>query len=289
MKKLIIPILSGLVISCSNLKAQDTKFQEKINKQFIVSPNSVLAVYNIDGFIKVEGYDGNKVMIEVDKTLSGKTNEILEQGKREFKFEFEQKGDSLIAYIAEPWDSRPNRNHEKRNDDHRKIEYRHNLNFTIKVPNSINLTVSTINNGDITVANVYSFMNVHNVNGAVLVKNAKNANEIHTINGDVNINYIALPPNNAKFYTLNGKLTATFPNNLSADCEFKSFNGELFTDFENIEKLPSKITKITKENDGGTTHKLSKGSAIRIGNGGKNLKFETFNGNIYIKKDNSKI
>lgn len=284
MKKLIIPILSGLVLSCTNLKAQDTKFQEKINKEFTVSPSSVLAVYNIDGHIKVEGYDGNKVIIEVDKTLSGKTNEILEEGKREFKLEFEQKNDSVVVYIAEPWDSRPNQNKDRWNNNHRKIEYRHNLNFTIKVPKTMNLRVSTINNGDIVVNDVEGWMKVNNINGKITVKNAKKANEIHTINGDVNINYTTLPPDNAQYYTLNGKLTVIFPNNLSADCSFKSFNGELFTDFENVEKLPSKITKIVKENPEGTTHKLSKGSTIRIGNGGKNLKFETFNGNIYIKK-----
>jgi hypothetical protein len=282
MKKLIIPILSVLVISCTNSSAQDTKFQEKINKEFTVSPNSVLAVYNIDGHIKVEGYDGNKVLIEVDKTLSGKTNEILEQGKREFKLEFEQKDDSVIVYIAEPWDSRPKTN--RLNNDQRKIHYHHNLNFTIKVPKTLNLSVSTVNNGDIVVNDVEGLMKVNNINGKITVKNAKNANEIHTINGDVNINYVALPPDNSKYYTLNGKLTVIFPSDLSADCSFKSFNGEFFTDFENIEKLPSTVTKTTKENEGGTTHKLTKGSAIRIGSGDKNLIFETFNGNIYIKK-----
>lgn len=284
MKKLIIPILAGLVFSCTKAPAQDTKFNEKIKKEFIVSPNSVLAVYNIDGFIKVEGYAGNKVLIDVDKTISGKTNEILEEGKREFKLEFEQKGDSVIVYIAEPWDSRPNRNRDRWNNDHRKILYHHNLNFTIKVPNSMNLVVSTINNGDIAVSNVYGFMKASNINGGIDIKNAQKANEIHTINGDVKINYTTLPPDNSKYYTLNGKLTAIFPNNLSADCEYKSFNGELFTDFENVEKLPSKVVKVIKENENGTTLKLSKGSAFRIGNGGKNLKFETFNGNIYIKK-----
>ncbi|MCP9754020.1 hypothetical protein EGI26_02440 [Lacihabitans sp. CCS-44] len=282
MKKLIIPILSVLVISCTNSSAQDTKFQEKINKEFTVLPNSVLAVYNIDGHIKVEGYDGNKVLIEVDKTISGKTNEIMEQGKREFRLEFEQKDDSVIVYIAEPWDSRPKTN--RWNNDQRKIHYHHNLNFTIKVPKTLNLSVSTINNGDIVVNDVEGFMKVNNINGKITVNNAKNANEIHTINGDVNINYVALPPDNSQYYTLNGKLTVVFPDNLSADCSFKSFNGEFYTDFENIEKLPSKITKTTKENEGGTVHKLNKGSAIRIGSGGKNLKFETFNGNIYIKK-----
>lgn len=285
MKKLLIPILSGVILSCTNAPAQEPKFTETIKKEFVVSPNSVLAVYNTEGFIKVEGYDGNKVLIEIDKTISGKTNEIVEEGKREFKLEFEQKADSVIVYISEPWDSRPNRNQERwKKNDQRKIQYHCNLNFTIKVPKSMNLAVSTVNNGDISVTDVSGFMKVNNINGKITVKNAQKANDIHTINGDVNINYTALPPDNAKYYTLNGNLTVVFPNNLSADCSFKSFNGDFYTDFEDVEKLPARVTKTINETDKGTTHKLSKGSRIRIGSGGKNLNFETFNGNIYIKK-----
>ena len=285
MKKLIIPILSGVILSCTNAPAQEPKFTETIKKEFVVSPNSVLAVYNIEGFIKVDGYDGNKVLIEVDKTISGKTNEIVEEGKREFKLEFEQKADSVIVYIVEPWDSRPNRNNDRwKKNDQRKIQYHSNLNFTIKVPKTINLAVSTVNNGDILVTDVSGLMKVNNINGKITVKNAQKANEIHTINGDVNINYTTLPPDSSKYYTLNGNLTVIFPNNLSADCSFKSFNGDFYTDFEDVEKLPARVTKTINETDKGTTHKLSKGSMIRIGSGGKNLKFETFNGNIYIKK-----
>lgn len=285
MKKLIIPILSGVILSCTNAPAQEPKFTETIKKEFVVSPSSVLAVYNIDGFIKVEGYDGNKVLIEVEKTISGKTNEIVEEGKQEFKLEFEQKADSLIAYTIEPFDSRPNRNRDRWNkNEYRKIQYRYNLNYTIKVPKSMNLVVSTINNGDIVITDVSGFMKVNNINGKITVKNAQKANEIRTINGDVNINYTALPPENAQYYTLNGNLNIVYPTNFSADCEFKTFQGDFYTDFEDVEKLPARVTKTVSETDKGTTHKLSKGSIIRIGSGGKNLKFETFNGNIYIKK-----
>ena len=61
-------------------------------------------------------------------------------------------------------------------------------------------------------------------------------------------------------------------------------NGEFYTDFPNAEVLPSTVTKTQKENDHGTTYKLNKNTAVRIGNGGKTFKFETLNGNIYIKR-----
>ncbi|MBC8112073.1 MAG: hypothetical protein H7Y04_13525 [Verrucomicrobia bacterium] len=279
MKNLIIPILAVVLLSCANSTAQDTKFSEKIHKEFTVPPNSFLAVYNLEGSVKIEGYAGDKVIIDIDKTIRADNNQDLEEGKRDFKFGFDQKGDSLIIYTAEPYDTRP-----KIRNQHVNIDYQTHLNYVIKVPNSLNMRLSTINDGDILVENVNGLMKVDNINGAITLKNVKGANDVHTINGDVNVIYTALPPDNAKYYTLNGDLNITYPANFSADCEFKSFQGEFFTDFEEIEKLPAQISKITKENNGSTTHKLSKTDVIRIGKGGKKLHFETFNGNIYIKK-----
>jgi hypothetical protein len=279
MKKLIIPILAGMVLSCANSTAQENKFKENIHKEFTVSANSLVAVYDLDGSINVEGYDGDKVVIDINKVISAKNNQALEEGKRDTKLGFDQVEDSLIVYTAYPYDTRP---HTRNENIH--IEYNIHLDYTIKVPKNVSLRLSTINDGDILVENVNGVMKVNNINGKITLNNIKAANDVHTINGDVTINYTSLPPDNSTYYTLNGDLKITYPANFSADCEFKSFQGEFFTDFENVENLPTKIAKTTQEDKHGTTHKLNKASIIRIGDGGKKLKFETFNGNIYIKK-----
>lgn len=279
MKNLIIPILAGMVLSCANSTAQENKFKENIHKEFTVSANSSVSVYDLDGSIKVEGYDGDKVVIDINKVISAKNSQELEEGKRDTKLGFDQAGDSLIVYTAAPYDTRPNVRNQNVH-----IEYNIHLDYTIKVPKNVSLRLSTINDGDILVENVNGIIKVNNINGKITLNNIKAANDVHTINGDVTINYTSLPPDNSTYYTLNGDLKITYPANFSADCEFKSFQGEFFTDFENVENLPSKIAKTTQEDKQGTTHKLNKASIIRIGNGEKKLKFETFNGNIYIKK-----
>lgn len=282
MKKILSLLLVGMILSCTNSPAQKQLFKEHITKEFSLnSAATTLNVYNIDGFIKVEGYAGNKIILEIDKTISGKTDKILEQGKSEFKLNFEQKNDEITAYISEPYDSRPNINHHNK-DLH--IEYNVQVNYTIKVPYSTNLKVSTINNGDVSVLDVKGEIKANNINGAITLKNISKAYDVHTINGNVDINYVTLPPDNAKYYTLNGDLTVTYPANLSADCSFKSFQGEFYTDFPEVEVMPSKIKKIVEKDGERTRHKLEKGSNIKIGNGGLKLHFETFNGNIYIKK-----
>ena len=281
-----IPLLAGLVIACTQSNAQNPEFKEQIKREFTLSKsaeNSTLAIYNIDGFIKVEGYAGDKIVLEVDKKISAKTEELVEQGKREFLLQFDQNADSLIAYIAEPNDSRPNRNWN-RGDNYRRIDYRYHLDFTVKVPYGLNLAVSTVNGGDITVANVNGKMQATNVNGAIRLTNIKGATKLRTINGDVEANYLTAPPDQSSYYTLNGNIRITYPNNLSADCLFKTFHGEFYTDFSDVAVLPAQVTKNEEQKGDKTVYKLNKDSHIRIGRGGQTLRFETFNGNIYLKK-----
>jgi hypothetical protein len=287
MKSFLIPALVGLVLSCAQSSATAQEFKEHISKEFTVSkaPNSSLAIYNINGFIKVEGYSGDKVVLEIDKSITAKNNQDLETGKKEFQLQIEQQGDSIIAYIAEPFDSRPrqNRRNNRWNND-RDVDYDFVLNFTVKVPNRMNLVVSTVNGGNVTVKDVEGALKARNVNGAIALTNVKGTTDAHTINGNVDIDYIANPPENSSYYTLNGDIKVSYPANLSADLQFKTFQGKFFTDFPNTEVLPVQAVKTTQQTGNGTVYKLNKNTAIRIGNGGKTFKFETFNGSIYIKK-----
>lgn len=286
MKSLVILLLAGVVLACAPATAQKPEFKEHLSKQFDLkkpAAQTVLGIYNIDGFIKVESYSGNKVLIEIDKTISAKTQEIVDAGKAEFKLEFAETGDSILVYISEPWDTRPNT--EKRNRNwNRRIEYRSTLNYTIKVPADINLHVSTVNNGSIEVKNVTGSIKANNINGGIALENAKGATDVHTINGDVTINYLVSPPEKSSYYTLNGNIRVTYPASFSGDLQFKSFNGEFFTDFPDTQILAPEVTKNIEHKGDGTVYKLDKKTSIRIGSGGRKFKFETFNGNIYIKK-----
>lgn len=286
MKQLIFPALTGLVLACAQSVAQSPHDTEHIRKAFSL-PNgaaaSVLVIYNINGPIKVEGTSGNGVSMEVDKQLTAKTNDDLEIGKKEFKLAFEQHGDTVIAYIAEPYDSRPNRNRWRDHND-RRIEYDFTLDFTVKVPREMNVHVSTVNRGDVTVRDVSGKLTVNNVNGAIALTNVRGVTKAHTINGNLDASYLASPPEGSSYYTLNGNINVSYPANLSADLQFKTFQGAFYTDFPTAETLPVQVVKTQQQQGDKTVYKLDKTTAIRVGSGGKTLRFETFNGNVYIKK-----
>lgn len=295
MNKLIIPLLGGLGLVCSCLspvKAQRLDFSQHQTREFTLpgatggvgTTAGVLALYNLGGFIHVEGYAGPKVVIDLDERITADDSATLQAGEKEVRVAFDQSPDSILVYTAEPYDTRPRRRNHWNYDDREEIEYRFTLNYTIKVPFGMNLIVSTVNDGDIDIRDVTGSLKVNNVNGAISIENAKGVTNARTINGNLTASYASVPPDGSKYYTLNGKLTVTYPADLSADLQFKSRNGRFYTDFPNVEALPVEVTKNTEPKGGGTVYKLDIDKKVRIGSGGKVFRFETMNGNIYIKK-----
>ena len=276
----------GMVIICSVPAANTREFKEHLSREFTLAGSvsgSILYVYNISGFIRVEGYSGNKVILEMDKTITADDDKNLETGKKEFRLAFDQKSDTVMAYIAEPFDSRPHRNWQY-NDDRREIEYNYNVDFTVKVPFGMNLHISTVNDGIISVNNVSGKLHISNVNEEISIKNAKGTTYAHTVNGDVTVNYLTNPPEESSYYTINGNINITYQPGLSADLQFKSMHGDFFTNFPHAELLPASVSKVQEKKGEGTVYKLSTKTAVRFGKGGMIFKFETLNGNVYIKK-----
>jgi hypothetical protein len=286
MKKEIIALLTGVGIICASPAVNGREFREHLSKEFTLSKDasgSTLFIYNISGFIKVEGYAGNKVLLEMDKTITADDDKSLETGKKEFRLDFGQGADSIIAYISSPVDSRPHR-HRQYNDDREDIDYNFNVDFTVKVPFGMNLNISTVNDGVISVNNVAGRLHVNNVNEEISIKNAKGTTFAHTVNGDVTVSYQSNPPDESSYYTINGDIKVNYQPDLSADLQFKSMNGEFFTDFPAAQLLPSSTTKVLEKKGDAIVYKLNSTTAVRFGKGGKTFRFETLNGNVYIKK-----
>ena len=283
MKKLLIPVFTGAWLCLAHFLANAQEFKTHISKEFTQQKGTV-AICNLWGSVKVEGYSGDKVMIEVDETIKADDQSSLETAKKEFKLGFEQVQDSVLAYTAEPYNTRP---HHSQHNHETHMDYTVKLEYTVKIPFNTDLYVSTVNDGHISVKNVYGTLKINNVNGPIEIINAKGTTNARTVNGAVTVNYLSIPPDACSYYTINGEVNVTFPKGLSADLELKSMNGQFYTDFPDAEILPNKITKTETKNGSGTTYKLNKTSDARIGSGGKTFKFETLNGNIYIKKQQS--
>jgi hypothetical protein len=272
-------------------------YSEKIVKELSfekTSPANALIVSNINGLVKVVGYDGDKVQMEATRTIHAKTDARLEQGKTEIQLGIIDRADTLIIYTRDGCNdfrkdvngrSDHNRRrgswgyHSTTNNCH--LTYDYKMDFILKVPAGLNVSVSTINNGDVTVENVHGVVNATNINGGIRLMDLKSQAYAHTINGDVNVEYTNNPGRDCSFYTLNGDIHALFQRGLSADMDFESFNGSLYTNLPEMQTLPLKVEQASHGE--GVKYKI-KGHRYQIGKGGPLLNFETFNGNVYLKQ-----
>lgn len=276
-------------------------FTDKITKELSFErkgAENALMVANINGDVKVTGYDGDKIMVEVTRKITAKTTERLEQGKTEIQLGVIDRADTLIVYVEgtcnnfgkrakneRSWNS-PNGwgyNWSENSGRGRNCNppYDYTLDFTIKVPASVNLILSTINDGNVTVENVKGTLKVENVNGSIKLTGISREATATTVNGDVDVEYVTNPLKDCRFYSLNGDINAWFQKGLAANMSFESFNGDLFTNVDQLESLPVTVEK--EERTNGTKYKV-KGNRFKIGNGGVFLDFETFNGDVYLKE-----
>lgn len=271
-------------------------FSEKINKEFVFekpgSPNT-LVIANVNGSISVTGYAGNSILVEVTRSIKGKTSERLEKGKAQIRLGILDRADTLILY-TEGICSRFGKNTDKRGDWQQGWGYRwdnkdddcqelvdYSFDYVVKLPQTVNLSVSTVNQGDITIEQVGGAIVANNVNGSISLTNIAREATAQTINGDVDVSYVKNPVNRCRFYTLNGDINAWFQKGLKAELSFESFNGDLFTNISQLESLPVVVEKETTQK--GIKYKVN-GNRYRIGAGGVALDFETFNGNVYLKE-----
>jgi DUF4097 and DUF4098 domain-containing protein YvlB len=290
-----------LLMVCLSIGACAQTFTEKITKELMFEKkalNNTLMIFNINGDVKVEGYDGDKILVEVEKIINVKTQARMEKGKTEIQLGVIDRADTILLYIQgvcnefgklnkkQQWRNKWNNwgynwNNCNGGNCDQKNEYDYQMNFSIKVPRSINVMAATVNDGDISAVNVNGYFLADNINGNIKLKNISGATNASTINGDVDLDYVTNPPGDSRYYTLNGDINANFKKGLSANLAFESFNGAFYTNVNTIESLPVTVEK--KASGEGIKYKVG-GNRYKVGTGGVLLDFETFNGNVYLKE-----
>jgi len=285
-----------LVIIMLTLPVWAQSHTTKINKEFTLAKPATHTVMlaNLNGSIQVEGYAGDKVLVEVTRTVTAKATEQLEKGKTEVQLGVEQLTDTLVLYVNSGCSSFghkvTNKNGKRSwtygwNDCNQgcREAYSYRADFIVRVPQGTNVRVSTVNNGDIAVRHVQGIVIANNVNGHIRLEDLTREAEARTINGNVDIDYTRNPTAYSSFYTLNGNINAWVRKGLAANLGFESFTGEFYTNIDKLEPLPAEIEKRDSEN--GIKYKIN-GNRYRVGAGGTRIDFETFNGNVYLKEKN---
>jgi DUF4097 and DUF4098 domain-containing protein YvlB len=263
-----------LTLATACALSADYKLEEREAFHHTFSGDTALDVDEVNGFITVTGDGGNTIRVDAEKVIRADNAEEMVRGKREVVLDVNEKNGTAQLYVNGPF----------RNNDHGYHEHGHydvTYNFTIHVPSAVALRLHSVN-GKITTQDTTGKYDVKTINGAVRMTNIAGSGSAETLNGDTTITFRENPKTDSLFKTFNGHVDVSFLPNLSANLHVKTFNGSAYTDFD-ATALASNSAQAQKK-DGRFVFRTDKSSSLRVGAGGPELKFETFNGSIKIHK-----
>lgn len=275
-----------LILNVFTVSAQDLTRTIERSAGFsnLNSPDNELRVYNINGSVTVTGYQGSEVKIIAVKEIEGDEKEVA-LANEELTLRVEEEGNRVLIYLDAPFITL---DHKNNRINYRMGRWEDTYDFlydiTIRVPKNAHVYASTINRGMVTVEETMGSVTASNVNGPLQLRNIAGTTRAHTVNGDIDARYSGNPIEDSKYQTVNGTIEVNYPADLSADIRFKSLHGELYTDFQNIERLQARVTTNNRKSQGRTTYHFDRIAPIRIGNGGPIFDFEVLNGDVYIKR-----
>ena len=158
------------------------------------------------------------------------------------------------------------------------------VDLRILVPRRFNLKLSVKDNGRIEVEGVTGEMEINNINGLVRLDRVTGSALVTTVDGDIVCRFDRIPPGlPLAFTSVYGKIDVTFPSDADLTVRMKTDQGSIFSDFD-IAVDPRKSLSEPAEKAGGRRVALEDWTLGRIGKGGTDVRLQSYEGNIYIRK-----
>ena len=154
----------------------------------------------------------------------------------------------------------------------------------ISVPRRTSVRASTVNGGDVTIVGVTGEHEISNVNGGIFASDIAGSIVANTTNGDVEVSFTEVTPAKPmSFSSFNGDMEVSFPASLKAELRINGGRGDVLTDFD-VEVQPQQTVVERGGGDGRNQVRMERETRARIGGGGPEIQFKTFNGDITIRK-----
>lgn len=158
--------------------------------------------------------------------------------------------------------------------------------LVIQVPRTTSLEVRSTMDGAVIVENVTGEIDINNINGPVTLKNVSGNTLVHTVNGDIEVVLARVAADKPlSFSTMNGDIDVTLPADVKANLKMKSEQGEIYSDFDiNMTRQTAKSEAAEKTEQGKFRISFDKSLYGIVNGGGQEIGFNTFSGDIYIRK-----
>jgi hypothetical protein len=213
LKKAVLFICLIMITGVSRLAAQSKHSEEMVIPLSEPGKPVTLEAHLMKGSIKVIGYEGKDVIVQVfmDSTKEREEDEDRDDDSKGMKRIGSTGGMDVRA-------DEDNNSVRISSSAENKLAA-----LTIKVPqNTARIDVGTINDGDITISDVSGKIEVHNVNGGITATGISGSVVANTVNGDVIVKFKSVDAGAAMaFSNLNGKIDVTLPADTKANLKLK--------------------------------------------------------------------
>jgi hypothetical protein len=250
--------------------------------QWSSAGDHLLEVSNISGSIRIVASDRRDIELVAERTIHADSDAAASDAKRDVRLDVsESAGTVRVCADAERCGCRTS----DRSTDRwsfgrwREDRYRVEIDFELRVPKDTRLMVCTINGGRVTIDGAAGDFDVRNVNGGIDMTGITGSGRAETVNGSLNASFAANPKSASSFKTVNGDIVVAFPRTLAADLRLKTFNGGLYTDFDVTPLAPAPAAE---RRNGRFVYRTNQFAAVRVGQGGPELTFEGFNGDVRV-------
>jgi hypothetical protein len=157
--------------------------------------------------------------------------------------------------------------------------------LTIQVPVLTSLEIRSSMDGAVVVEGVSGEIDINNINGPVSLRNVSGNTLVHTVNGGIEAVLARVAADKPlSFSTMNGDIDVTLPADVKASVKMKTDQGEIYTDFDiDLSRQPTR-TEAGKTEEGRYRITFDKSLVGLVNGGGREISFNTFSGDIYIRK-----
>ncbi len=269
--------------------AQDAKVDRAVVPLTTPGKPALIKAGVLTGGIIVKGYEGKEVVVEArvreEKLSEGDEEDVAELAGDEEDKDVADKsaGMKLIPVVGTGLEIEEQDNVVTINSE----SWKNAVDLVIQVPSASNLELSSTNDGDIVVENVSGAIEVSNVNGSNTLRNVSGNVVAHTVNGEILVTLSRVTPDKPmSFSTMNGDIDVTFPADVKAAVRLKSQQGDIYSDFNvSLKPTPQKpAEEAVKSGKGKYRISFDRFLTGAINGGGPEFTFNTFNGDIYIRK-----
>jgi DUF4097 and DUF4098 domain-containing protein YvlB len=222
--------------------------REEFHKSVPLEVNGDFSIKNVNGDIKIAGWDRNEVQIDAEKSADS------EEKLHEARIEVFGSGHSVEVKTKYPDHS----------DNPARVEY------TIHLPWGARVLDAATVNGSVHIDGPRGRIKAETVNGKVEVWNAADEVELKSVNGDVSAAFKLAGKERVKLQTVNGNASIAVPQSTNAHMKAETVHGDIRSD------LPVNVNR----------PKYGPGASVdsNLGSGGATIELQTVNGSIYLHK-----